>query len=101
MGISDKILKSVKQSLQITWDEEDEDLRDSILQGMAFIESKAGPLDFDGQSGASRQGLRLWREYMRYDWNGYGSTFAKDYQMDILNLQLANAIERRSGHGAD
>lgn len=96
--VSDALLKNVKTTLQVTWDSEDDSIKDFILQGAAFIEAKAGPLNFDGTTNASRLGQRLLREYVRYDWNGYGSSFEKDFLSDILNLQLVNAVEMRNGN---
>lgn len=95
--VSKELLDNVKTTLQVTWDSEDEQIKDFILQAAAYVESKAGPLDFEEASPAGRLGQKLLREYVRYDWNGYSNMFSRDYQADILNLQIVVAQERGVG----
>ena len=46
--VSDELLTQVKSELQISFDERDDSLRKAIKRGMAFITSRAGPVDFAG-----------------------------------------------------
>ena len=94
--VSDELLTQVKSELQISFDERDNSLRKAIKRGMAFITSRAGPINFAGESEASIVANDLLMNYCRYYWGGYRQMFPVDYQSDILHLQIVNGVARRS-----
>ena len=94
--VTDELLESLKSELQITFSERDESLKKSLKRGMAFITSRVGDVEFNGDSEVSLLANDLLINYCRYDWDGYRQVFAGDYKSDILNLQVVNGIARRN-----
>lgn len=83
------LLPKVKKHLRVTWSHQDEDIQDMIAEGIDYIESIAGPCDFE-------RGLAftLLKDYCRYHFNGSVSFFEENYRHMLLNLQLSNAQKR-------
>ncbi|SFH68650.1 hypothetical protein [Pisciglobus halotolerans] len=84
-----ELLPKVKRHLRITWEYQDDEVKDMVEEGMAYFESIAGPCDFE-------QGLALTllKDYCRYYWNGSVSFFEENYRHMLLNLQITNAKKR-------
>lgn len=101
MEIDDKLLLKIKSKLRITFNHQDDLIKDMISEGVAFLESKAGPLPIhvEENSRLTHLSIKLLKEYCRYDWNGTIALFEKDYLSDILNLQIQAAMERRKKNG--
>lgn len=89
MKLEEILLPKIKKHLRITWDHQNDDVQDIIIEGIDYIESIAGPCDFE-------RGLAftLLKDYCRYHWNGSISFFESNYRHMLLNLQLSNAQKR-------
>ena len=94
--VDDKLLKAVKDELQVTFIERDESIKNMIKSGMVFITSRVGELDFSAETEVGLDAMDLLRNYCRYSWDGYRQIFPHDYLDDILHLQIINGISRRS-----
>lgn len=94
--VSDTLLALVKRYLRITWDDEDEDIRNMIQRGMVRIDGVTGEsMDYDSPSDA--QTLLL--DFCRYNRNYAGQNFAHDYGGEILHLALTTAVEEEREDG--
>lgn len=94
--VAPELLADVKNSLDITWDDEATDgkVRGFIAAGMAYLELKAGEaLDYD-LDGLPRT---LLMEYVRYARDGALDVFENNY----LSLLLAMRHERVVSDYAD
>lgn len=97
--VADKLLETIKKKLRVTWNEQDDSIKETILEGMAFLQSRAGELPFlDKESNPLiyMLSIKLLKEYCRYDWNGSIAYFENDYLSDIINLQISAARGRVS-----
>lgn len=78
----DTILRSVKNHLKITWDYQDDEIIEMIIEGQDALRGYFGDCEFEGAV------LTLLKEWCRYYWSGAISLFSKSYQREILQLQL-------------
>lgn len=84
------LLPIVKKRLRITFNQIDDDLKDFIEEGGAYLREKAGEIDFSKDSHAlsSIKARGLLKEYCQYAWNGTVAFFGTDYQNEIIALQI-------------
>lgn len=77
-----ELLAAVKRRLRITWDDAgtDQDLREMIGSGMAYLNDKYGAAADYSAAGEPRT---LLMEYVRY---------ARDYALDVFETNYANRI---------
>lgn len=85
------VLTKIKDHLRVTWDYQDDDIKDMIAEGKDYIEGIAGPTDFTTVGLA----FYLLKNYCRYNWSGSGMYFEQHYRSDLLKLQLKNAVTFR------
>lgn len=83
-------LKIVKQALRITWSYQDEEIKQLIEEGKVYLESVAGPLEFQEYGLATS----LLKNYCLYAWSGALSEFPNNYRDQLINLQIVNAKGR-------
>ncbi|MER2226127.1 MAG: hypothetical protein ABS916_03640 [Carnobacterium sp.] len=91
----DALLPIVKKRLRITFTQVDDDIKDFIEEGGAFLREKAGEIDFskDSHTLSSIKARSLLKEYCQYAWNGTTAFFGTDYQSEIIALQILVAQE--------
>lgn len=96
----EELLPSIKRRLRITFNQMDDELKEFIEEGAAYLMEKAGPIDFSLSSSmlSSIKARGLLKEYCQYAWNGTIAFFGVDYQSEILALQILVAQEAFS-HG--
>ncbi|MCM3511644.1 hypothetical protein [Carnobacterium inhibens] len=90
-----ELLPIVKKRLRITFTQIDEDVKDFIEEGGAYLREKAGEIDFSLSSHtlSSIKARGLLKEYCQYAWNGTVAFFGTDYQSEIIALQILVAQE--------
>ncbi|WP_034538553.1 hypothetical protein [Carnobacterium inhibens] len=91
----DALLPIVKKRLRITFTQVDDDIKDFIEEGGAFLREKAGEIDFskDSHTLSSIKARSLLKEYCQYAWNGTTAFYGIDYQSEIIALQILVAQE--------
>ncbi len=97
MTLSEGLLDSAKNYLDMTWADEaaDQKLSGILERGLAYLEHTAGgPLDY-GEGTAARA---LLFDYARYVRAGALQDFAGDFQGELLSLHISGEVAR---HGAD
>lgn len=83
------MLKELKNKLKITWDDEDENLLNSIEAGKASINSMVGfKINYDEDIEAKE----LLLNYCRYSYNNAVEYFEGNFESVILRLQLNYAV---------
>lgn len=82
------IFQKIKNHIHVTWDYQDEDILDTINEGIEKIEGIAGPTEFE-----AGKAMSILKAYCRYAWNGSESLFEESYRRDLLQLQLKNAAD--------
>lgn len=87
------LIEAVKNSLRITYDYLDDDIRRLIEEAKAVIDETCGNSDY------TTNGLevKLLIAYCRYSWNKVPQLFESDYQADLLKLQIKNMRGLRYG----
>lgn len=86
------ILNAVKNYLDITWDDNavDEKLCGIISRGTSYLNSIAGAeLDYNIEG----EPRRLLLNYCLYDWSRAADEFPKNYQSDLLRLQIMQEVK--------
>lgn len=93
MALPDGLLNAVKNYLDITWDDIDEDAKLSgiIARGMAYINSAAGE-DCDYTEEAKPRELLF--DYCRYVRSNALSEFLGNYLPELMALQHQKEVER-------
>lgn len=86
--VSDELLKLIKGTLRVTHSALDDDIKDTIKEGMVEVQSKVGPINFDGESATSIKAVGLLKTYCFYSHNNMAQDFSKDLESDILALQI-------------
>lgn len=86
-------LALIKTHLRVTWLHQDDDIRDMIDDGKAFIDGICG------RSSYSVNGLAtmLLKAYCRYAWSGSVAMFEENYKRQLLRLQIQNGFSRYQG----
>ena len=84
------LLSEVKEHLQITWDDENDELQRMIERGKARIDDLAGAT-FDYTKPGLAQELFL--NYCRYSYNNALEYFEENFHREILRLQLKTGVE--------
>ena len=80
------LLEEIKNSLDVTWEDEATDRKYSgfITSGMSYLNGKAGEeLDYN----EDEEGLTLLREYVRYARDGALDVFENNYLHLLLSMQ--------------
>lgn len=90
-----ELLPLVKKRLRITFTQIDDDIKEFIQEGAAYLMEKAGPIDFSLSSSvlSSIKARGMLKEYCQYAWNGTVAFYGVDYQSEILALQILVAQE--------
>lgn len=92
----DDLFKMIKKKLRVSFSEFDEDIKESIIEGIAEIEDKTGELDFlDSKKLSSIKGRKILKLYCQYSWNNTLQYFWEDHRADVISLQIRAAQERR------
>ena len=92
MAIPAGLLDAVRNYLDITWQDDAGDLKLSgiILRGMKYIDSVAGTeLDYTVED----KPRELLFDYVRYVRSNALDEFAKNYQHELLTLQIQKEVE--------
>lgn len=90
------LFESIKKKLRVTYNQFDEEIQESILEGMAEIGERAGKIDFVAETKSSSiKARKLLKLYCQYDWNNSLNFFWEDHHKDVLSLQICAAKERR------
>lgn len=85
-----KLLEEVKSHSKITWDDEDNDILNLIVEGEQHLSEKVGAeIDYSKDLSARR----LLKEYCRYVRNYSKEYFEQNFIDDIVFLQLKYASE--------
>ena len=86
-----KLLKDVRNYLDITWDDPkgDEKLLGRIKRGMASLVGKIGECDFLGDT----QERTLLFQLVMYEYSGELQQFWENYKSEIVGLQIAKKVE--------
>lgn len=87
------LLESVKAALRVTWDTEDDSIKETIAEGQAVLNSICGTLPYEGEKDLSRLAVSLLKDYCRYARDGSAAYFTTDYKDALLRLQLKAATE--------
>lgn len=87
------LLTTVKKYLRITWSQDDDNLKDIIREGDAFLLSKSGfdSIDYDKHYLAKS----LLKDYVRYSWNHSLELFSINFRHDILSFSLSEGVRKR------
>ena len=84
-----KLLEQVKDYLHVTWEEENNNIYNTILEGKQYLSEKIGTvIDFKTDLVA----LGLLKDYVRYVRNYSKEYFEQNFLNDIQSLQLKYAI---------
>ncbi len=86
--VSEELLKLIKGTLRVTHSALDADIKDTIKDGMVEVQSKVGPINFDGESSTSIKAVALLKIYCFYSHNNMSQDFSEDAKKDILALQM-------------
>lgn len=90
----DKLLENIKVYLNITWNEEDESIKDLILEAKQYLSEKTGTvINFEEDLVA----LGLLKDYCRYTRNYSKEYFEQNFLEQILHLQLKYATQKNEG----
>lgn len=85
----EELLKSLKDRLQITWDEEDEDLESIISRSKSYLSELTGAtFNFDKEEWPKE----LLLERCRYVYNNAADEFEKNYAHELSRLILLVAL---------
>ena len=98
-GLPAGLLEDIKNSLDVTWEDEATDRKYSglIASGMRYLNDKAGEeMDYmeDGE------GLTLLREYVRYARDGALDVFENNYLHLLLSMQNNRKVTAYAGKNA-
>jgi len=90
----DKLLYEVKPYIHVTWDDEDKEINDLILEAKQYLSEKVGTeINYDKDLVAKG----LLKDYCRYVRNFSKEYFEKNFLNEIQNLQFKYAIETNEG----
>lgn len=86
----DGLLESVKKALRITHKYLEEDIENTIIEAMDVIDETCGKSDY------SKEGLerKLVKAYCRYARSNVPELFEKNFQADLIKLQIKNGVNR-------
>ena len=100
LTVTDDLLKNIKKTLRITTKVYDDDIKETIQEGMAEIQTIVGLLDFSNDNDlVSIKAYSLLKTYCFYSWHDMKPVFKNDNKNDLLELQMSNAIaQRRNKH---
>jgi len=87
------LLEEVKNSLRITWTDEDNHLKKLINRSVAYLEDLTGT-SFDYAKDEQPKSLLL--ERCRYVYNNAADEFEKNFQQELSRLILKVAITKRA-----
>ena len=90
------LLDDIKNSLDYTFEDDgmDKKIMDSIMRGKARLNDIAG-CDMNYSLAGEHRTLLL--NYCRYDLAGKADEFEKNYQSQILSLQISRELEMYAG----
>ena len=84
------LLSNLKSSLRITWDDEDERLKQMLISAYEYLNELTGtPLDVS----KGNQAKTLMMERCRYVYNNVADEFEKNYQHELSRLILSEAVK--------
>lgn len=84
------MVEEVKEYLKITWDDEDVYIGKMIERGKDKLQNLTGTsLDFNLENSAKT----LLLDYCRYSYNNALEYFEKNFESEILRLQLQEAVK--------
>lgn len=92
-----ELFESIKRELRVSFDDFNDEIEELIEEGKSELESKTGPLPFieESKTTLGNKSRSLLKMYCRYAFNGNRHLFKKDFQSDVLSLQLDTLIEKR------
>ncbi|MFM0582978.1 phage gp6-like head-tail connector protein [Streptococcus suis] len=93
--LSSVLLNPIKSHLRVTWESQDNEIREYIEEGIVLIDGICGESDYS-VSGLPRV---LLKAYCRRAWSGNTSMFEEDYRRQLLRLQHENGVRRLRGKG--
>lgn len=88
LEVTEELERTIKGVLRVTHDSLDSEITDIIKAGLAEIQSKVGPVSFDGDTVTSIKALNLLKVYCFYSWNDMAQEFSSDNERDIIALQM-------------
>ena len=86
MTIDDALLQEFKRRMRISYDLDDENLRDILSSSYAMIQSLCGRFDYK----EDRIGRTLTLECARYIYNDDTEFFQSNFKKDIQNFSIVN-----------
>lgn len=86
-------LQELKDYLQITWSEKDDDLKRIILRGEAYLNEVAG-VELDYKEDAVVVQLLL--DYCRYVYNHSLELFEVNFKRELLRLSIREGVKKRA-----
>lgn len=93
--ITPELLDEVKAEIYVTWDDEDEQIKNIIKRGMKRLNELTDvELDFE-----ELQNRDLLINFCRYVRNGAGEYFLPNFQDEILLIQFKEAIKKHDEQG--
>ncbi|WP_326158390.1 head-tail connector protein [Schinkia azotoformans] len=85
-----QLLDQLKSRLRITWDDEDDSLKEMLKDASNYLAKLTGiPIDFVNDA----QGKTLLIERCRYVYNNVADEFEKNYKHELSRLILHQAIK--------
>ena len=100
MGVSENLFEDVRNYLDITWSQTEDEkrkLEGMIARGMVALTGKIGTCDFEQQT----QEKTLLLNYVMYDRAGSLSEFWRSYMGDIIALRLKRKVEKYAEENSD
>ncbi|GGJ51025.1 hypothetical protein [Virgibacillus salexigens] len=95
---SASLTKELKGYLQITWDDEDQEIENIIKGGKAYLNSIAGTtIDYDKDL-ISRQ---LLMDYGRYVYNQSLEFFEVNFKRELLKLSIREGVKAHAAKKAE
>mgnify|MGYP002082903014 CR=1 FL=1 len=88
-----KLLEKVKKYLHVTWNDEDDDLKELIEEAKQYLNEKTGTaIEYEKDLVA----LGLLKDYCRYTRNYSKEYFEQNFLNEIQNLQFKYAINEKT-----
>ncbi|GGD05400.1 phage gp6-like head-tail connector protein [Pontibacillus salipaludis] len=92
------LLPEVKRYLKITWNEEDEELKDLLQGGKYYLEGKTGvQLDFSTNFKAKQ----LLKDYCRYVYNHTFELFEINFGHELTTLAIEEGVKQHVAESAE
>lgn len=85
-----ELLESIKSYIGVTWNEEDDDIRELVMEGMQYLNEKTGE-DINYNKDYVARGLL--KDYCRYTRNYSKEFFEENFLTQITGLQYKYATK--------